>query len=115
MIALRQDNMSTKVKVYGVDVSTADIQLMTEPGSPWRATAATDPANVGAIVARMAIAAGAGVTTPQKLTIPASLITQDALRQGGVTNMDQLRTALPELKTPNIVSAPWIPQIQPGS
>ena len=73
--------MSDKVKVYGVDVSTADIQLMTEPASPWRATAATDPANVGAIVARTAIAAGAGVTTPQKLTIPASLITQDTLRQ----------------------------------
>ena len=115
LIALRQNNMSDKVKVYGVDVSTADIQLMTEPASPWRATAATDPANVGAIVARTAIAAGAGVTTPQKLTIPASLITQDALRQGGVTNMDQLRTALPELSTPNIVSAPWIPQIKPGT
>lgn len=115
LIALRQNNLSDKVKVYGVDVSTADIQLMTEAGSPWRATAATDPANVGAIVARTAIAAGAGVTTPQKLTIPASLITQDTLRQGGVTNMDQLRTALPDLRTPNIVSAPWIPQIQPGS
>jgi simple sugar transport system substrate-binding protein len=115
LIALRQNNMSGKVKVYGVDVSTADIQLMTEPASPWRATAATDPANVGAIVARMAVAAGAGATTPQKLTIPASLITQDTLRQGGVTNMDQLRTALPELSTPNIVSAPWIPQIKPGT
>ena len=105
LIALRQNNIADKVKVYGVDVSTADIQLMTEPGSTWRATAATDPANVGAIVARMAIAAGAGVGTPQKLTIPASLITQDTLRQGGVTNMDQLRTALPELNTPNIVGA----------
>jgi simple sugar transport system substrate-binding protein len=115
LIALRQNNIADKVKVYGVDVSTADIQLMTEPGSTWRATAATDPANVGAIVARMAIAAGAGVSTPQKLTIPASLITQDTLRQGGVTNMDQLRTALPELNTPNIVGAPWIPQIQPGT
>jgi simple sugar transport system substrate-binding protein len=29
--------------------------------------------------------------------------------------MDQLRTALPELNTPNIVGAPWIPQIQPGT
>jgi simple sugar transport system substrate-binding protein len=115
LIALRQNNIADKVKVYGVDVSTADIQLMTEPGSTWRATAATDPANVGAIVARMAIAAGAGVGTPQKLTIPASLITQDTLRQSGVTNMDQLRTALPELNTPNIVAAPWIPQIQPGT
>lgn len=115
LIALRQDNMSDKVKVYGVDISTADIQLMTEPGSPWRATAATDPANVGAIVARAAIGAGAGVAMPQKLTIPAALITQDMLRERKVTNMDDLRAALPDLNTPNIIGATWLPKIQPGS
>lgn len=115
LIALRQDNMADKVKVYGVDISTADIQLMTEQGSPWRATAATDPANVGAIVARAAVGAGAGVAMPQKLTIPAALITQDMLRERKVTNMDDLRAALPDLSTPNILGATWIPKIQPGS
>ncbi|HEX4251986.1 MAG TPA: sugar ABC transporter substrate-binding protein [Pseudonocardia sp.] len=115
LIALRQDNMADKVKVYGVDISTADIQLMTEQGSPWRATAATDPANVGAIVARAAVGAGAGVAMPQKLTIPAALITQDMLRERKVTNMDDLRAALPDLSTPNILGATWIQKIQPGS
>jgi simple sugar transport system substrate-binding protein len=115
LIALRQDNLSDKVKVYGVDISTADIQLMTEPGSPWRATAATDPANVGAIVARAAVGAASGTTMPQKLTIPAALITQDMLRGKGVGNMDDLRTALPELNTPDVLGAPWIPRIQPGA
>jgi simple sugar transport system substrate-binding protein len=115
LIALRQNNMSEKVKVYGVDISTADIQLMTEPASPWRATAATDPANVGAIVARAAVAAGSGVTMPEKLTIPAALITQDMLRQRTVTNMDDLRAALPDLNTPNIIGAGWIPTIKPGA
>ena len=115
LIALRQDNMADKVKVYGVDISTADIQLMTEQGSPWRATAATDPANVGAIVARAAVGAGAGVAMPQKLTIPAALISQDMLRERKVTNMDDLRAALPDLNTPNILGATWVPKIQPGS
>jgi simple sugar transport system substrate-binding protein len=115
LIALRQNNMSDKVKVYGVDISTADIQLMTEPASPWRATAATDPANVGAIVARAAVAAANGVTMPEKLTIPAALITQDMLRQRRVTNMDDLRAALPDLNTPNIIRAGWIPTIKPGA
>jgi len=115
LIALRQDNMADKVKVYGVDISTADIQLMSEAGSPWRATAATDPANVGAIVARAAIGAGAGVVMPQKMTIPAALITQDMLRERKVTNMDDLRAALPDLNTPNILGATWVPKIQPGS
>jgi len=115
LIALRQNNMSGKVKVYGVDISTADIQLMTEPASPWRATAATDPANVGAIVARAAVAGANGVAMPEKLTIPAALITQDMLRQRSVTNMDDLRAALPDLNTPNIIGAGWIPTIKPGA
>ena len=115
LIALNQNNMAAKAKVYGVDISTADIQLMTEPGSPWAATAATDPANVGAIVARAAVAAGAKVALPSKMTIPAALITQQVLQQKGVTNMDGLRAAFPELNTPDILGAPWIPQIKPGA
>lgn len=114
MIALRQDNMTGKVKVYGVDVSTADIQLMIPKDSPWRATAATDPANVGAIVARAAVAAAAGIDMPEKMTIPATLITQDLLRSKNVQNMSDLRKALPELSTPNILGASWVPEIKPG-
>ena len=114
LIALRQNNMTDKVKVYGVDVSTADIQLMTEAGSPWMATAATDPANVGAIVARGAIAAASGVKLPSKMTIPAALITQQLLKEKSVTNMTDLRAALPDLTTPDILGASWIPEVKPG-
>lgn len=115
LIALRQDKMTDKVKVYGVDISTADIQLMTAKNSPWRATAATDPANVGAIVARAAVAESAGVDIPNKLTIPAELMTQDKLVKEHVANMADLRRAYPDLITPGILGAPWIPQIKPGS
>jgi simple sugar transport system substrate-binding protein len=113
LIALRQNNMPD-VKVYGVDISTADIQLMTEANSKWRATAATDPANVGAIVGRAAIAAGDGIDLPSKITIPAALITQDLLKEKKVTDMDGLRKALPDLNTPDFLGASWIPTIKPG-
>lgn len=111
LIALRQNNMTDKVKVYGVDISTADIQLMTAKGSPWRATAATDPSNVGAINGRAAIAAAAGVKMPSKFTIPAALITQDLLNEKNVSNMDDLRKALPDLTTPDVMGASWIPTV----
>lgn len=110
LIALRQNNMLDAVGLYGVDISTADIGLMTEAGSPWKATAATDPTNVGAVVARAAVAAGAGVDMPSKMVIPATLITQELLRDGNVTNMEELRAALPELDTPEFLGASWIPQ-----
>lgn len=111
LIGLRQVGMADKVKMYGVDISTADIQLMTEAGSPWVATAATDPANVGKIVARAAIAAASGVDLPSKMTIPAALITQQMLLEKGVTNMEQLRAAMPDLATPKYLGAPWIPEV----
>lgn len=108
LIALRQNGMLENVSLYGVDISTADIALMTEAGSPWKATAATDPSNVGAVVARAAIAAAAGVDMPSKMVIPAALITQKMLRDQNVTNMDELRVALPQLSTPDFLGAPWI-------
>lgn len=114
LIALRQNGMTNKVKVYGVDISTADIQLMTPADSPWRATAATDPSNVGQIVARAAVAQAGGLQLPQKMTIPAALITQDQLRAKNVTNMEDLRKALPELTTPDFLGAGWIVQVPPG-
>lgn len=110
LIALRQNNMLDQVGLYGVDISTADIGLMTEEGSPWKATAATDPTNVGAIVARAAVAAGSGVDMPSKMVIPATLITQELLRDQNVSNMEELRAALPELNTPEFLGAAWIPQ-----
>ncbi len=80
------------------------------------ATAATDPANVGAIVARPAVAAGAGVQLPSEDDDPGRADHPgQVLQQKGVTNMDGLRTAFPELNTPDILGAPWIPQIQPGA
>ena len=47
VIALRELNMSDKVKVYSADISTVDIRQMTQDGSPWAATAATNPAAIG--------------------------------------------------------------------
>ena len=35
--------LQDKVKVYGADISTADIDVITADGSPWVATAGTDP------------------------------------------------------------------------
>ena len=87
---------------------------MTEANSQWKATAATDPANVGAIVARAAIAAGDGVDLPSKMVIPAALITQDLLKEKSVTDMAGLRKALPDLNTPDYLGASWIPEITPG-
>ncbi len=51
-LAVDELGLSSKVKIYGVDISTADIQLITEPDSAWVATAATNAAVVGEVSVR---------------------------------------------------------------
>ena len=97
LVAVKNNGLSDKIKVYGIDISNADLELMTAPGSPWVATAATDPAGVGAAVVR-----AMGLTLAKQLQgtdfkFPAALITQKYLADNGITNMDQLRVAMPEL------------------
>jgi simple sugar transport system substrate-binding protein len=53
-LALNELKLNDKIKVYSADVSTADIGEITKPGSPWVATAATNPVVAGAISIRAA-------------------------------------------------------------
>ena len=51
--AIYQNKLQSKIKVYGIDISNADIEIMTKRGSPWTATAGTDPNAIGAGVVRV--------------------------------------------------------------
>ncbi len=108
LVAVKNNGLSDKIKVYGIDISNADLELMTAPGSPWVATAATDPAGVGAAVVR-----AMGLTLAKQLQgtdfkFPAALITQKYLADNGITNMDQLRVAMPELAEASQMIGCWI-------
>ncbi len=108
LVAVKNNGLSDKIKVYGIDISNADLELMTAPGSPWVATAATDPAGVGAAVVR---AMGLKLTNELQGTdfkFPAALITQKYLADNGITNMDQLRVAMPELAEASQMVSCWI-------
>jgi len=53
-LAVADLGLGDKIKIYSADVSTADIQEITEDGSPWVATAATDPVAAAAVLERLA-------------------------------------------------------------
>lgn len=106
--ALQELGLTDQVKVYGADISNADIAVMTEEGSPWVATTATDPANVGAVAVRAAALLAAGYDVPKDLVVPPALITQQALVEGGITNVGELLSAVPDLATPDLVPIPWL-------
>ena len=86
------------VKVYGADVSTADIAVMTKPDSPWVATIATDPANVGRVAVRAAALKLNGDPIDREVLITPSIITQDFLRENDIKTLEQLRDKLPRAR-----------------
>lgn len=106
--AIVELGLQDQVRVYGADISNADIAEMTEEGSPWVATAGTDPSNVGAVAVRAAALLAAGLDVPQDIVVPPALITQQQLVDDGIENIGQLIDSIPELATPDIVPIPWL-------
>lgn len=109
--AVQQNNLQDKVKVYGIDISNADIEVMIADGSPWVATSATDPSAVGAAVVRTLALQLAGELTETSVQFPAVTITRDFLLDKGITNVAQLREAEPSLLLDDTVVADWLPAV----
>ncbi|MEJ2665625.1 MAG: substrate-binding domain-containing protein [Deinococcales bacterium] len=96
------------VKVYGCDISTADIQAMIAAGSPWVATAATNPANIGSVAVRAAARLVAGETLPRYVLIEPTLVTRAFLVDNNVTNMADLSQKMPAFATTDELMTPWM-------
>lgn len=109
--AVIQNNLQNKVKVYGIDISNADIEVITADGSPWVATSATDPAAVGAAVVRSLALSLAGQLDENDVQFPAKTITQQFLADNTITNVTELRAAEPSLKLDDVVVADWLPAV----
>jgi simple sugar transport system substrate-binding protein len=111
VLAVQNKKLQDKVKVFGADVSNADIQAITAADSPWIGTAGTDPSAVGAAVVRTTALELAGQLNKTSVKFPAVAVTQDFLRSKKVQNMDQLRAALPELNLSKVSTADWIANV----
>jgi simple sugar transport system substrate-binding protein len=109
--AIEQNNLQGSVSAYGLDISNADIEIMTKEGSPWKATSTTDPNAIGAGVVRAMALELAGELNNKSVEFPGVLITQQFLLDNGITNMEQLRAAMPELNLTGSLSADWIPSV----
>ena len=76
--------------------------MLTASGSPWVATAATDPGNVGAVTVRAAYLKATGGSVDSAIEVPPALITQDLLKSKSITTVPDLVKAFPDLSTPSI-------------
>lgn len=84
-----------EVKIYGIDVSNADLQEIQDPSSPWMYTAAVDPALIGSVNMRLLAKKIAGEETPQEYALEASLISKEALQSSEEpVNMESLSSVV---------------------
>lgn len=109
--AVTQNNLQEDVKVYGIDISNADIEVMIAEDSPWVATSATDPASIGAAVVRTLALSLAGELDETDVQFPAVTVTQEFLLENEITNVADLRAAEPSLLLDDVVVADWLPAV----
>lgn len=107
--AVQQNGLEDEVRVYGIDISNADIEVMTAEGSPWVATSATDPVQIGGAVVRTLALQLAGELDETSVQFPAVTVTQDFLRKNDITTVDQLREEEPSLQLDDVSVADWLP------
>lgn len=101
--------VADKIKIYSADISTSDIQEMREEGSPWVATAATNPAIVGEVSVRAVALLIAGEDPGHNIIVKPALVTQDDLVKNDIKTMEELSAKLPSFGHSDAATAAWIP------
>lgn len=78
-----------EIKVYGIDLSDEDLQMIQDKTSPWVASAAVDPKDIGRIQVRYLYQKIKGEKTEDKVVLDPVFVTREELPEEKVTT-DQL-------------------------
>lgn len=101
-----QENGRTEIKLYSIDVSNQDLQLMRENNSPWKQTVAVDSKLIGAVNMRLIANKLAGEATPATYQFKAAAISQEQLA-GQTVNVATLNKIIPGWGESSDFVAPW--------
>jgi len=108
-----KENGRTEIKLYSIDASNQDLQLMREKDSPWKFTAAVDTQLIGAVNLRLVALKIAGEKTPSTYEFPAQVIPQSLLlSQPGAVNVNALGKIIPGWGKSEDFTAPWFATLE---
>jgi simple sugar transport system substrate-binding protein len=108
-LAAGEGGFAKKVKIYSADISTADIGEIREDGSPWVATAATNPAVVGKVSVRALALLLAGQDPGHDVIVKPALVTRDELIKNDIKTVQDLAAKVPAFNASDAALASWIP------
>ncbi|TFD99967.1 sugar ABC transporter substrate-binding protein [Jeotgalibacillus sp. R-1-5s-1] len=100
-----------EIKVYGIDLSDEDLQIMQAENSPWVTTAATDPAEVAAVQVRFLYQKIAGEETPSIYSLDPSVVNVSDLPDEPVT-MANVGEFIEGWGSPNVARSPWMDALE---
>ncbi len=109
-LAIDELGVADKVKIYGIDISTPDIELMREENSAWVATAATNAAVVGEVSVRALALDIAGEFPGRSVLLKPTLVTRDDLVSNDIKTIEDLQQKFPAFLKSDAATAAWIPQ-----
>jgi simple sugar transport system substrate-binding protein len=109
-LAIDELGLADKVKIYGIDISTPDIELMREENSAWVATAATNAAVVGEASVRAVALDIAGQFPGPSVLLKPTLVTRDDLLKNDIKSIEDLQAKFPAFLESDAATAAWIPQ-----
>lgn len=108
-----KENGRTEIKLYSIDISNQDLQLMREAGSPWKVSVAVDPKLIGATNVRLIANKIAGEPTPTSYDFKAAAIPQALLAaQPGAVNVATLAKIVPGWGETQDFIAPWFATLE---
>ncbi|OSN02017.1 MULTISPECIES: sugar ABC transporter substrate-binding protein [Lonsdalea] len=103
-----KENGRTEIKLYSIDISNQDLQLMREASSPWKVSVAVDPKLIGKVNLRLVANKIAGEPTPATYEFTAASIPQALLAsQPGPVNVASLGKIIPGWGQTDDFIAPW--------
>ncbi|WP_248464254.1 sugar ABC transporter substrate-binding protein [Pectobacterium versatile] len=108
-----KENGRTEIKLYSIDISNQDLQLMREANSPWKVSVAVDPKLIGKVNLRLVANKIAGEATPATYEFRAASIPQALLAsQPGAVNVAGLAKIIPGWGHTDDFIAPWFATLE---
>ncbi|MEQ9923881.1 MULTISPECIES: sugar ABC transporter substrate-binding protein [Pectobacterium] len=108
-----KENGRTEIKLYSIDISNQDLQLMREASSPWKVSVAVDPKLIGKVNLRLVANKIAGEATPATYEFRAAAIPQALLAsQPGAVNVAGLAKIIPGWGHTDDFIAPWFATLE---
>ena len=109
--AIRRAGRS-EIKLYGIDLSDEDLEMIQDPQSPWVATVGGPPAAIGHVQMRLLAYRIAGLPVPEHYSLDPVLVAREMLPRDEKVSMGSLHRYVPGFSDVADFNDPWVQKLK---